>query len=190
MHWKKGKETVGNKKTDEICGRVLAAFGLQCLKKALKGQIGTDDNDTVEKLDPFVPLLLSCFKTYHNPIIVTTLHVITQLTPYQLPSFTELCKKFLSRIFKLFESQTISSSQGDTEFTNSLFKCTAELVLKSRKKNTALSSAISEVQLKTLLDIIRDNLDKQSTQNAALHVLKNVVKMKLVYASVYDTIEE
>ena len=28
------------------------------------------------QLDPFVPLLLDGFKTYHNPIIVTTLHVL------------------------------------------------------------------------------------------------------------------
>lgn len=36
MYWRKGNETVSNRKTDEICGRLLATFGLQCLKKSLK----------------------------------------------------------------------------------------------------------------------------------------------------------
>lgn len=36
MFWRKGHQTIGSKKTAEISGRVLAAFGLQCLKKALK----------------------------------------------------------------------------------------------------------------------------------------------------------
>ena len=36
MHWHKGNQTVDKKVTQEISGRVLAAFGLQCLRKALK----------------------------------------------------------------------------------------------------------------------------------------------------------
>ena len=34
------------------------------------------EDDLKAKLDPFVPVLLDSFKTYHNPIIVTTLHVL------------------------------------------------------------------------------------------------------------------
>ena len=36
MYWHKSIQTIGNKKTEEISGRVLASFGLQCLKKSLK----------------------------------------------------------------------------------------------------------------------------------------------------------
>ena len=36
MHWVKGKYSIDSKKTQEISGRVLASFGLQSLKKALK----------------------------------------------------------------------------------------------------------------------------------------------------------
>jgi len=59
-------------------------------------------DDLKAKLDPFVNLLLNAFKTYHNPIIVTTLHILSQIIHLGLPSFNELLKKFLSRIFKLF----------------------------------------------------------------------------------------
>ena len=36
MTWVKTHQHVSAKKTEEICGRVLANFGLQCLRKALK----------------------------------------------------------------------------------------------------------------------------------------------------------
>jgi hypothetical protein len=59
-----------------------------------------------------------------------------------LPSFKELLKKFLNRIFKLFD-QTQSS---DSDFINSLFKCTSELI-----RTYAIYQDLSEVQIKTLV---------------------------------------
>ena len=38
MYWHKTLQTIGLKKTEEISGRVMASFGLQCLKKALKNK--------------------------------------------------------------------------------------------------------------------------------------------------------
>lgn len=119
MYWEKGQQTIGKKKTAEISGRVLAAFGLQCLKKALKRpeiitisaqdeakSVGPDKRQELkERLDPFVLLILNSFKTYHNPIVVTSLGILTQIIGLGLPSFTDLLGRFLSRIFKLF-SQT------------------------------------------------------------------------------------
>ena len=83
MSWKKASYNASNKKTKEISGRVLASFGFQCLKKALKNKgiiLASDadtnpDTDLVKeelkaRLDPFVLLLFNAFKTYHNPIIV------------------------------------------------------------------------------------------------------------------------
>ena len=36
IEWVKTDKQVSRKKTEEVCGRVLANFGLQCLRKALK----------------------------------------------------------------------------------------------------------------------------------------------------------
>lgn len=95
MYWHKGNQTVNTKNTQEISGRVLAAFGLQCMKKALKhkeilktGGLDVENlkdeeknsaelQELKERLDPFVELLLNSFKTYHNPIVVTTLSIVT-----------------------------------------------------------------------------------------------------------------
>jgi hypothetical protein len=38
MYWHKSFQMIGSKKTEEISGRVMASFGLQCLKKALKNK--------------------------------------------------------------------------------------------------------------------------------------------------------
>lgn len=35
-----------------------------------------DKAKMVERLDPFVVLILKSFKTYHNPIVVTSLAII------------------------------------------------------------------------------------------------------------------
>lgn len=94
----------------------MASFGLMCLKKALKnkGLILSNESDQAlnkanfldedintqikkgaeeikeelkAKLDPFVPVLLNAFKTYHNPIVVSTLHVLGMIIHLGLPSF-------------------------------------------------------------------------------------------------------
>ena len=109
------------------------------------------------KLDPFVPVLLDAFRTYHNPIIVTTLHVLSQLIPLDLPSFKELMKKFLNKIFKLFET---TSSSSDNDFLNSLFRCTAELI-----RTYATYQDLTQPQVKTLVAIIKQNLNSSSTQS-------------------------
>jgi hypothetical protein len=41
----------------------------------------------LERLDPFVLLILNSFKTYHNPIVVTSLNILTQIVGIGLPSF-------------------------------------------------------------------------------------------------------
>ena len=87
MYWLKGFQPVNDKKTQEISGRVLATFGLQCFRKALKEKKiinlqNQDDNEDVKKetvdlLDPFVLVLLNSFKTYHNPIVINALNIIS-----------------------------------------------------------------------------------------------------------------
>lgn len=156
MFWRKGHQTIGSKKTAEISGRVLAAFGLQCLKKALKhkeiititegeeAQPEKQDQrkEMLERLDPFVLLILNSFKTYHNPIVVTSLNIMTQIVGLGLPSFQELLGRFLSRIFKLFNQ----TQAQDSDFINSLFKCTSGLI-----KTHSIYKDLSEVQIQTLV---------------------------------------
>lgn len=198
MYWHKGNSMVDKKTTQEISGRVLAAFGLQCLKKALKHKeviksggldvenLKEEEKNSVElnqlkdRLDPFVELLLNSFKTYHNPIVVTTLSIVTQIVGLGLPSFSLHLKKFLNRIFKLFQQ----SQATDSDFTNSLFKCISELI-----KNYAVNQDLSEHQIKTLVKIIRDCVEKHKIQSNALQCLRSVVHRRYVCADLYDLIE-
>ena len=55
------------------------------------------------RLDPFVELLFQAFKTYHNPIVVSSLHILSVIVNLGLPTFKVMLKKFLNKIFKLFE---------------------------------------------------------------------------------------
>jgi hypothetical protein len=84
----------------------------------------TGRDELVNKLDPFVPLLLGAFKTFYNPIIVTTLNIMIHVVHLGLPSFKEHLKKFIGSILKQFAKV----SNTDVEFLNSLFRCTTELI--------------------------------------------------------------
>jgi hypothetical protein len=89
-----------------------------------------------DKLDPFVVLFLRSFKTFYNPIIVTTLHILVNIIHLGLPSFKTLLKKFLNRIFKLFNT----AQNSDHEFLNTLFRCVTELI-----KTYSVYSDLSEI---------------------------------------------
>ena len=171
IEWVKTSQHVSKKKTEEICGRVLANFGLQCLRKALKqkGLILAGDEheqralttiavkqELKDKLDPFVVLFLRAFKTFYNPIIVTTLHILVNVIHLGLPAFKSLMKKFLIRIFKLFNV----AQSNDKEFLNTLFRCTTELI-----KTYSVYTDLSETQIKTLVLIIKSNVSNFSTQS-------------------------
>ena len=106
--------------------------------------------DLKDKLDPFVLLFLRAFKTFYNPIIVTTLHILVNVIHLGLPSFKTLIKKFLIRIFKLFNT----AQSSDHEFLNTLFRCVTELI-----KTYSVYNDLSETQIKTLVLIIKTNVD-------------------------------
>ena len=169
MKWKHSDQEALDKKTKEICGRVLANFGLRALQKGMKvhGLILTGDehdqrtklvintqSEYIDKLDPFVPILLQAFNTYYNPIVVTTLNILMHVIHLGLPSFKALLKPFLANILKLF-AQT---SNEDPDFSNTLFRCAGELI-----RTYSVYNDLSETQIKTLVLIIKSNLQSFQT---------------------------
>ena len=143
------------------------------------------EDDLKAKLDPFVPVLLDSFKTYHNPIIVTTLHVLGQLIPLSLPTFKDLMKKFLNKLFKLFEQSGPASNNNDNiDFLNSLFRCTAELI-----RTYGTYQDLSQPQIKTLVHLIKQHLNSTSTQTNVFHCLRAIVYRRFICADLYDLVE-
>lgn len=112
---------------------MLGSFGMQVMKKAIKNNAlfngeNAPSEELLAQLDPFIPLLLDAFKTYHTPLIVSALAILGGIIPLGLPSFKELMKKFLNRIFKLFDTTNTATSGAESDFMNSLFKCTTEII--------------------------------------------------------------
>lgn len=121
--------------------------------------------------------LLDSFKTFYNPIIVQTLSVMINVIHLGLPSFKILLKKFLNRILKLFSG----ASNSDSDFLNSLFKCTGELI-----KTYSVYADLSEIQLKTLVLIIKSNVNNFSTQTSVFQCLRSILHRKFECADLYD----
>jgi hypothetical protein len=178
-----------------VCGRVLGNFGLQALKKALKVKnlilsgneyearsklsIGQDE-ELIKRLDPFVPLLLDAFNTYYNPIVVTNLNILLHVIHLGLPSFSNLLKPFLGKILALFNQ----TSTDDPDFTNSLFRCAGELI-----RTYSVYNDLSEIQIKTLVLIIKANLASFQTQHNVFHCLKAIINRKFMCPDLYDLME-
>lgn len=133
-----------------------------------------------DKLDPFVVLFLRAFKTFYNPIIVTTLHILVNVIHLGLPAFKNLLKKFLIRIFKLFNL----AQSNDTEFLNTLFRCVTELI-----KTYSVYADLSEMQVKTLVLIIKSNLSNFSAQTHVFQCLKAIINRKFLCPDLYDLME-
>lgn len=168
---------------------MLANFGLQTLKKSISTKDLILDNtsekpmlkkDMLVLLDPFVQPLLDSFKTYHNPIVVQVLLILSQVVHLSLPSFPPLLKKFLNRIFALFQT----NSSADNEFTNSLFKCTAELI-----KTPVVYQDLSNEQIGTLVKIVQMNLQNYSTQASVFTCLRQVLHKRFESAELYDLMQ-
>ena len=164
---------MNQKKSEEISGRVLATFGLQTLKRAIKaklvlvdGQEEADKEQLRERLDPFVLLILRSFKTYHNPIVVTSLSLISSIVGLNLNSFKSNLGKFLNKIFYLFEQ----GQNSDSDFINSLLKCTSDLI-----RLYSVYQDLSPVQLKALLNILNQHTDKMAVQSNALSCFRQVI---------------
>ncbi len=133
--------------------------------------------DLVTLLDPFVQPLLDSFKTYYNPIVVQTLQIMVHMIHLGLPTFKTLLKKFINRIFKLFNT----NNSADNDFINSLFRCTSELI-----KTYSVYNDLSELQVKTLVMIIKSNVTNFSTQSSVFICLKSILYRRFECADLYD----
>ena len=125
-------------------------------------------------------LFLRAFKTFYNPIIVTTLHILVNIIHLGLPSFKTLMKKFLTRIFKLFNAATST----DHEFLNTLFRCVTELI-----KTYSVYNDLSEIQIKTLVLIIKNNVASFQSQSHVFQCLKQIINRKFLCPDLYDLME-
>jgi hypothetical protein len=109
----------------------------------------------VDRLDPFVKLLLASFNTFYNPIIMTTLNIMIRVVHLGLPSFKTHLKKFITHILKLF----VKAASSDVEFLNALFRCTTELI-----RTYSVYNDLSETQVNALVQVIKANVHNLQAQ--------------------------
>mmetsp|Transcript_1253 Transcript_1253/g.1292 ORF Transcript_1253/g.1292 Transcript_1253/m.1292 type:complete len:180 (+) Transcript_1253:1373-1912(+) len=145
--WK--KQLVKMKKnTNEVSRNMLVSFSLSILKKAV-GLLSVEDFK--EKLDPFCHLIVGLMKSTDNKVLINTLHVLGKILKLSLPSIKLFCRKIINNLFLLF------TTSSDSEFMNTLFKCTNEM-LKYMKND------LTDHQIGRLVEIIKANLEHYQMQ--------------------------
>jgi hypothetical protein len=168
-------ETVllAKKKGAHMARKILVAFALNTLKKSV-GSLPIEQYK--DKLDSFCGLYIGLMKSTDNRIVINTLHLLSKCIKLNLPSLKFYIRKIINNLFMLFQNSS------ESEFINSLFKCTAELV-------RCMKNEHSEFQIKKLVEIIKANLEHYSMQANVYGCLKAIVEKRVLTPDVYDLIE-
>ena len=104
-------------------------------------------------------------KSTDNKIVVNTLHVLGKCIRLQLPSIKYHCRNIINNLFLLF------TTSADSEFLNSLFKCTMEMV-------KHMKADLTDHQIGRLVEIIKANLEHYQMQANVYGCLKALIDQK------------
>ncbi|XP_054720944.1 small subunit processome component 20 homolog [Uloborus diversus] len=162
-----------NKRTNV---HIFVEFGLQlfsyCLKK---DKFDKNQQEILEMLDPFVPLLAECLSSNHVKITTSSLRCLLPLYKYPLPSLKTLTKKIVNSLFILINKYAaVGMAQGDNfEMIVMCFKMLTMLV-----RDTSYHE-LSEEQLQSLLSYIEQDIYDYTRQATAFSLLKAILSKKL-----------
>lgn len=152
---------------------LLLAFSLSTLKKAM-GML--DIEQFKDKLDAFTYIYIDLMKSNDNKVLVNTLHVLGRCIKLELPSIKFFCRKIINNLFLLF------TTSSDSEFMNSLFKCSTEMV-KHMKED------LTDHQISRLTEIIKANLEHYHMQANVYGCLKALIEKKVLSSHIYDLVD-
>lgn len=115
-------------------------------------------------------------KSGDNKVVVNTLHVLGRSIKLGLPSIKFFCRKIINNLFLLF------TTSSDSEFMNSLFKCTTELV-------RYMKTDLTDYQIGKLVEIIKANLEHYQMQANVYGCLKALIDKKVLSSHIYDLVD-
>ena len=115
-------------------------------------------------------------KSTDNKIVVNTLHVLGKCIRLQLPSIKYHCRNIINNLFLLF------TTSADSEFLNSLFKCTMEMV-------KHMKADLTDHQIGRLVEIIKANLEHYQMQANVYGCLKALIDQKVISVHIYDLVD-
>ncbi|KAM9327768.1 small subunit processome component 20 homolog [Pholidichthys leucotaenia] len=156
---------------------ILVDAGLKLLHFSLKkSKVASSDPLTLEMLDPFVALLLSCLDSMHVKVITEALVAFTSLLKFPLPAVTQNASQLTKQLFVLLKDYSkAGAARGENyHLVQNCFRAMAILV-----KNVK-SNQISETQLQVLLGYAEEDIYDQSRQATAFGLLKAILSRKLV----------
>lgn len=111
-----------------------------------------------------------------NRVVLNTLHVLGKSIRLSLPSIKFYCRKIINNLFILF------TTTADSEFLNSLFKCTSEMV-------KYMKNELSEYHITKLVEIIKANLEHYQIQANVYGCLKTIIENKVISPHIYDLVD-
>ncbi|KAJ3120160.1 U3 snoRNP protein [Nowakowskiella sp. JEL0407] len=155
---------------------LLVEFGLGLLHLNLKrGQLDlSEDNvQTLELLDPFVPLLGKCLYSKHPNVTIVANRILTLICRAPLPSLEATLPVMVSRLFFLIGNSAGGNGDGGTGsmMVQASFRLLTVLI---RHVDTI---QINKRQLLTLIGIIKQDLQDTEKQSATFSLLRAILSI-------------
>lgn len=160
---------------------LLVEFGLQLLVSCLKKEkLSPNDQQSLEMLDPFTSLLLSCLQSSYAKVISLALRCLTSVLTFPLPSLQINIKNIVIQLFVLLKNYAeIGMAQGENfEIVVTCFK-TLTVVISNVEYYTFTTD-----QLTILLGHIEQDINDHTRQGTAFNLLKAIISRKLATSDI------
>ncbi|XP_040263163.1 small subunit processome component 20 homolog [Bufo bufo] len=155
---------------------VLVDTGLKLLYMSLrKSKVNSSEEQALEMLDPFVPMLIGCLQFRDVQVITGALQSLIWMLKFSLPSVQQNTQQLIKQLFLLLNDYAKAGVARGQNFhlVVSCFKCVTILV-------RHMKGTITEKQLQVLLGYAEEDLYDSSRQATAFGLLKAIVSRKLI----------
>ncbi|KAL7419756.1 U3 snoRNP protein [Cryptotrichosporon argae] len=156
----------------------FVAFGLELFVTAFRrGRFDFADVDTLARLGPLVPAIGNTLYG-STPAVVLGLKATAAIARCPVPQVAEAMPVIVTNVFRIIKH----SGSTESEVAQTALKTLAVLV-------RDCGAAVSDAQLKYLVELIGPDLDDHERQAAAFAVLRAVVSRTFVVPDVYDLMD-
>lgn len=169
----------------EANSHLLVEFGLKLCQFLLKRE-KLQSEDYSSFLDPFILVFKNCLSARHVKMCTLTLHCLSLILKFDLPSLQEHIKDIAKSVFDLLHKYAAAGlSKGDNfDLVVAAFKMVAILVRDVRYYN------IETDQLKSLLLYAEQDLHDYERQATAFGLLKAIISRKLIIPEIHDVMKK
>ncbi|XP_053321012.1 small subunit processome component 20 homolog [Spea bombifrons] len=165
---------------------ILIESGLRLLHMSLKkSKVNSSEERVLEMLDPFVQLLIGCFKSMDVKVITGALQSLIYMLKFPLPSIETNTEQLIKELFLLLKDYAKAGAAKGQNF-HLVVNCFKSVTILVRH----MKGNISEKQLQVLLGYAEEDIYDSTRQATAFGLLKAIVSRKLIVPEMDEVMQK